>query len=44
MVGGAVDSGDDGSGGGEFFSEGSVAAAEVEDGFAGLRGEEIDYA
>ena len=42
--GGAVDSGKDGPGGGELFCEGSVTAAEVEDSFAGLRGEEIDYA
>ena len=41
--GGAVGSGDYCSGSGEFFGEGSVAAAEVEDGFAGLRGEKVDY-
>ena len=42
--GGGVDAGDDGSGGGELFGEGSVAAAEVEDLFAGLGVEERDYA
>ena len=41
--GGGVDTGEDGSGGGELFGEGSVAAAEVENAFAGLGSEEIDY-
>ena len=40
--GGGVDAYDDGSGGGELFGEGSVAAAEVEDLFAGLGVEEGD--
>jgi len=41
--GGAVHAEEDGSGGGELLGEGAVAAAEIEDGFAGLWGEEIDY-
>ena len=40
--GGGVDTSDDGAGGGELLGEGAVAAAEVEDVFAGLRGEESD--
>ncbi len=41
--GGGVRSGEDGSGGGEPLGEGSVAAAYVEDVFAGFGGEEVDY-
>jgi hypothetical protein len=38
-----VDSGDEGSSGGELFGEGAIAAAEIEDLFAGLGVEEGDY-
>ena len=37
-----VDAEDDGSGGGELFGEGAVAAAEIEDGLTGLGVEQID--
>ena len=43
MAAEASAAGEDGSGGGELLGEGSVAAADVEDMFAGLGGEEIDY-
>ncbi len=42
MVGEASTPSDDGSGGGELFGEGSVAAAEVEDLFAWLRVQEFN--
>ena len=42
MVGEESTPSDDGSGGGELFGEGSVAAAEVEDFFAGFGVEEGD--
>jgi hypothetical protein len=40
--GGGVDAGEGGSGGSELLGESAVAAAEVEDVFAGLWGEESD--
>lgn len=43
-AGRGIDAGDDGSGGGEFFGEGSVAAADVEDVFPEPWKEEIDDA
>ena len=40
--GGGVDTGEDSAGGGDGLGEGTVAAADIEDVLAGLRGEESD--
>ena len=42
FLGQFFDAGEDSAGGGELFGEGAVAAAEIQDVFAGLGGEESD--